>query len=72
MSENMKSNDLVGSIFYAISFAILAFLLIQDIFRLPRNEILNISLAIVAFVLLGTGYFLRRKLKKAETKQTAT
>lgn len=72
MSENMKSNDLVGSIFYAISFAILAFLLIQDIFRLPRNEILNISLAILAFVLLGTGYFLRRKLKKAETKQTAT
>jgi len=65
----MKSNVLAGYIIYAITFAILVFLLIQDFFIPSQNEILNLSLAIVAFVLLGTGYFLRRKARKSETNQ---
>jgi hypothetical protein len=66
----MKSNVIAGYILYAIAFAILVFLLTQG-FLIPfQNVTLNLSFAIVAFVLLGSGYFLRRKSKKSETKQT--
>ena len=64
----MKSNLIAGYIIYAIAFAILVFLLIQGFLISLQNETLNLSLAIVAFVLLGVGYFLRRKSKKSETK----
>jgi hypothetical protein len=66
----MKSNLIAGYILYAIAFAILVFLLAQGFFIPLQNVTLNLSLAIVAFVLLGVGYFLRRKSKKSETKQT--
>jgi hypothetical protein len=60
---------IAGYILYAITFVILVFLLIQG-FLIPfKNVTLNLSLAIVAFVLLGSGYFLRRKSKRSETKQ---
>ena len=65
----MKSNLIAGYIFYAITLAILVFLLAQGFFIPLQNKSLNLSLAIVAFVLLGVGYFLRRKSKKPETKQ---
>jgi len=65
----MKSNLIAGYILYAIAFAILVFLLAQGFFIPLQNVTLNLSLAIVAFVLLGVGYFLRRKSKKSETKQ---
>jgi hypothetical protein len=68
----MKSNLIAGYILYAITFAILVFLLIQGFFIPLQNAILNLSLAIVAFVLLGVGYFLRRKSKKSETKQNTS
>jgi ABC-type antimicrobial peptide transport system permease subunit len=66
----MKSGLIVGYFFYALAFAILVFLLVQGFFILVQNEFLNLSLAIVALVLLGAGYFLRRKLRKSQTKQT--
>jgi LPXTG-motif cell wall-anchored protein len=65
----MKSNLKAGYILYAMTFGILVFLLIQGFFIPLQNETLNLILAIVAFVLLGVGYFLRRKSKKSETKQ---
>ncbi len=65
----MKSNLIAGYILYAIAFAILVFLLAQGFIIPLQNVTLNLSLAIVAFVLLGVGYFLRRKSKKSETKQ---
>jgi hypothetical protein len=65
----MKSNLITGYIIYAIAFAILVFLLVQGSFIPLQNETLNLSVAIVAFILLGTGYFLRRKSKKSQTKQ---
>jgi uncharacterized protein YneF (UPF0154 family) len=65
----MKSNLIAGYILYAIAFAILVFLLAQGFFIPSQNATLNLSLAIVAFVSLGVGYFLRRKSKKSETKQ---
>ncbi len=65
----MKSNIIAGYIIYAVAFAILVFLLTQGFFIPLQNETLNLSLAIVALVLLGIGYFLRRKTKKSETKQ---
>lgn len=65
----MKSNLIAGYILYAIAFAILFFLIAQGLFIPLQNVTLNLSLAIVAFVLLGVGYFLRRKSKKSETKQ---
>jgi hypothetical protein len=65
----MKSNKIAGYIIYAIAFAILVFLLIQGFLIPLQNKILNLSVAIVAFVLLGVGYFLRRKSRKSETKQ---
>ena len=68
----MKSNLIAGYIIYAIAFAILVFLLIQGFLIPSQNETLNLSLAIVAFVLLGVGYFLRRKSKKSETKQNTS
>jgi hypothetical protein len=46
----------------------LVFLLIQGFFIPLQNENLYLSLAIVAFVLLGVGYFLRRKSRKFENK----
>jgi len=66
----MKSNIIAGYITYAIAFAILVFLIIQGFIIPLQNEILNLALAIVAFVSLGVGYFLRRKSRKSETKQT--
>jgi hypothetical protein len=65
----MKSNLIAGYILYAIAFAILVFLLAQGFLIPLQNVTLNLSLAIVAFILLGVGYFLRRKSKKPETKQ---
>ena len=69
MGKNVKSNIIAGYIIYAAAFAILVFLLTQGFFIPLQNETLNLSLAIVALVLLGIGYFLRRKTKKSETKQ---
>jgi hypothetical protein len=66
----MKSGLIVGYIFYALAFAILVFLLVQGFFILVQSEFLNLSLAIVALVLLGFGYFLRRKFRGSQTKQT--
>ena len=68
LSENMKSN-LIAGYMYSIAFAIVVFLFIQGFLIPLQNEILNLSVAIVAFVLLGVGYFLRRKSKKSETRQ---
>lgn len=65
----MKSNKIAGYITYAIAFAILVFLFIQGFLIPLQNEILNLALAIVAFVSLGVGYFLRRKSRKSEAKQ---
>jgi LPXTG-motif cell wall-anchored protein len=69
VGKNVKSNIIAGYIIYAVAFAILVFLLAQGFFIPLQNETLNLSLAIVALVLLGIGYFLRRKTKKSETKQ---
>jgi len=69
VGKNVKSNIIAGYIIYAVAFAILFFLLAQGFFIPLQNETLNLSLAIVALVLLGIGYFLRRKTKKSETKQ---
>jgi hypothetical protein len=66
----MKSGLIVGYIFYALAFAILVFLLVQGFFILVQSEFLNLTLAIVALVLLGFGYFLRRKFRGSQTKQT--
>ncbi len=65
----MKSIKIAGYITYAIAFAILVFLIIQGYLIPLQNEILNLALAIVAFVSLGVGYFLRRKSRRSETKQ---
>ena len=65
----MKSTKIAGYVTYAIAFVILVFLLIQGFIIPLQNETLNLVLAIVAFVLLGVGYFLRRKYRKYETKQ---
>ncbi len=66
----MKSNIVAGYILYAIAFAILVFLLAQGFLIPSQNATVNLSLAIAAFVLLGVGYFLRRKSRKSEIKQT--
>ncbi len=64
----MKSN-LIAGYMYSIALAIIVFLFIQGFLIPLQNGILNLSVAIVAFVLLGVGYFLRRKSRKTETKQ---
>jgi membrane protein DedA with SNARE-associated domain len=63
----MKSNLLVGYIAYAIAFVILVFLISQGYFIPSQDIFLNLSLAVAAFILLGVGYFLRRKSRKSET-----
>jgi membrane protein DedA with SNARE-associated domain len=72
----MKLNSkLAGNIIYVITFAILVYLIVQGFF-MPNQygkiiETVNLSLAIIAFVLLGVAYFLRLKSKKSEGKKNA-